>query len=189
MKVRKPSVSLGVSIVALAVAMSGTAVAATLITTAQIKDGTIRLTDINPAAIAKLKGEKGPKGATGTNGAPGANGAPGSARAFAYVSDDGTVDAARSKNISVQEDVAEPGIYCVNVENIDPATIAPIVTVSDTPLLDGAAGFWTAYVTLDPTILAGEQANGDCENVPDFLVIVKNGGNNTVSQDFTISVP
>jgi hypothetical protein len=75
MKTRRPSVSFGVAIIALVVALSGTAFAATVITTKQIKDGTILLKDINPKARAKLKGAKGATGAKGDTGAPGANGA------------------------------------------------------------------------------------------------------------------
>jgi hypothetical protein len=72
MKFPRPTASFVVSVVALAFAMSGTAVAATVITTAQIKDGTIRLKDINPQARAKLKGNTGAKGAKGATGAAGA---------------------------------------------------------------------------------------------------------------------
>ena len=183
MKFRKPSVSLGVALVALVVAMSGTAVAASLITSAQIKDGTILVKDLSPKARAYLKGQQGPKGDRGPVGAAG------SARAYAYVDADGTVEAARSRNITVEADVNDPGVYCVNVEEIDPATVAPIVTVSDTPLSDGAAGSWSAFLTFDSTILAGEVTAGDCAVVPDFLVIVRNGDPGFVPQDFTISIP
>jgi hypothetical protein len=134
-------------------------------------------------------GAPGARGATGTSGTNGTNGTPGSARAYAYVHADGTLDPARSKNISVQEDAGDPGVYCVNVVNVDPATIAPVATVSDTPLSDGAAGKWTPFLTFDGTILAGEVTSHDCVTLPDFLVIVTNGGGGWVPQDFTISVP
>ena len=77
MKSRRPSVSLGVAIIALVVAMSGTAFAATVITTKQIKDGTILPRDLSVKARNYLKGQRGPKGATGTAGATGATGAMG----------------------------------------------------------------------------------------------------------------
>ena len=133
--------------------------------------------------------QTGPQGAPGTNGTNGTNGSNGSARAYAYVHANGTVVAARSKNISVEADTGDAGVYCVNLANVDPATIAPTVTVSDTPLSDGAAGYWSAFVTMDPTILAGEVPSGDCAIVPDFMVIIRNGGPGWVAQDFTISVP
>ena len=52
------------------------ATAASLITSAQIKDGTIKIRDLSPALQAKVKlaGKPGPQGATGANGANGVNG-------------------------------------------------------------------------------------------------------------------
>ena len=77
MKFRRPSAGLVVGIIALIVAMSGSAVAASLITSAQIKDGTIQLKDINKKARTALKGQKGPAGATGATGLQGNPGATG----------------------------------------------------------------------------------------------------------------
>ena len=80
MNSRRPSAGLVVAIIALIVAMSGSAVAASLITSAQIKDGTIKLRDISTKARNALKGQTGPvgvRGVTGLQGAPGANGATG----------------------------------------------------------------------------------------------------------------
>ena len=80
MSSRRPSAGLVVAIIALIVAMSGSAVAASLITSAQIKDGTIKLRDISTKARNTLKGQTGPvgvRGVTGLQGAPGANGANG----------------------------------------------------------------------------------------------------------------
>ena len=80
MSSRRPSAGLVVAIIALIVAMSGSAVAASLITSAQIKDGTIKLRDISTKARNTLKGQTGPvgvRGVTGLQGAPGANGATG----------------------------------------------------------------------------------------------------------------
>ena len=76
---RRLTPSMVVSLVALAVALSGPAVAATeaLITGAQIKDKSIGLNDISNTAIAKLRGQRGPQGPDGPEGpqgAPGANG-------------------------------------------------------------------------------------------------------------------
>ena len=88
-----PSRSMAVALIALIVAMSGSAVAATLITSKQIKDGTIQTKDISKKARAQLaakassvpgpqgpagpagpKGDKGDPGATGLAGAPGKDG-------------------------------------------------------------------------------------------------------------------
>jgi hypothetical protein len=67
----------GVLIAAVAVAVvatSGSAVAASLITSKQIKDGTIKFKDINKKARAKLEGDTGPQGPQGAKGDPGPKG-------------------------------------------------------------------------------------------------------------------
>ena len=65
-----------VAMIALAVALSGTAVAGTakLITGSQIANGTIKLAHLNPSAKAALKGKTGATGAQGAVGAQGAQG-------------------------------------------------------------------------------------------------------------------
>jgi hypothetical protein len=88
MHLRRPSASLVVATVAVVVAGSGSAVAAGLITSAKIQNGTIQLVDISAKAKKSLKGAQGPAGPAGHNGAggaPGAPGAPGSAAAYARV--------------------------------------------------------------------------------------------------------
>ncbi len=62
-----------VAMIALAVALSGTAVAGTakLITGNQIANGTIKLADLHPGAKAALKGERGAQGPAGAQGAQG----------------------------------------------------------------------------------------------------------------------
>jgi hypothetical protein len=66
-----------VAVIALVVAMSGTAAAASLITGKQIKNGTIQTQDISKTARAKLAGKAEPAGAKGDPGPPGAPGAAG----------------------------------------------------------------------------------------------------------------
>jgi hypothetical protein len=89
---RRPSPSLVVSVVALVIACTGTAIAANqLITSADIKNKTIKLKDLSPAlrkavlaggsagpaGPAGKQGDKGATGATGKQGTPGAPGTPG----------------------------------------------------------------------------------------------------------------
>src|SRR4051794_22122310 len=84
-----PGVVLGV--IAICIAMSGSAVAGSLITSAKIKDGTIQNKDIKKGTIsvdrlnkgtqkairlAAVPGARGATGATGATGAKGADGAP-----------------------------------------------------------------------------------------------------------------
>lgn len=95
---------------------------------AQIKNGSIKLKDISPNARKALRGARGPagapgvvaagtagpKGATGATGPAGAPGAPGTATAYATVNADGSVVAARSKNLIVTiPPGGGVGIYCV----------------------------------------------------------------------------
>lgn len=53
---------------------TGSAAAGSLITSAKIKNGTIKLEDISSSARAALKGNQGPVGATGAQGAQGVSG-------------------------------------------------------------------------------------------------------------------
>jgi hypothetical protein len=66
-----PSGSMAVALIALVVAMSGSAVAASLITSKQIKDGTIQTKDISKKAMASLKRSAGASGVPGPAGAVG----------------------------------------------------------------------------------------------------------------------
>ena len=93
LKGRRFTPAMIVAMIALAVALSGTAVAGTkLITGSQIANGTIKLADIHSSAKKALKGQTGvtgaqgpegakgpvgPQGATGAKGDTGAKGAPG----------------------------------------------------------------------------------------------------------------
>jgi hypothetical protein len=72
-----PSGSMIVAVIALVVAMSGSAVAASLITTTQIKNGTIQTKDISKKARSALTGKPGPAGHAGPKGDAGAPGLPG----------------------------------------------------------------------------------------------------------------
>jgi hypothetical protein len=90
----RPSPALIVSIIALVVACTGTAVAVqSKITSAQIKDGTIKLKDLSPAARKALLsdiGPAGPQGATGATGAKGATGTKGATGATGATGQAGT---------------------------------------------------------------------------------------------------
>jgi hypothetical protein len=81
---KRPSAALVVAILALVMAMGGSAVAASLITSKQIKDGTIQPVDLSKQARAvlaakasDLPGPQGPVGAKGDKGDAGAQGAQG----------------------------------------------------------------------------------------------------------------
>jgi hypothetical protein len=78
-KMRHVSPATALAIIALLVALAGTATAGSLalITSAQIQNGTIQLVDISSKAKRGLKGNRGPRGDTGQDGPAGAPGAAG----------------------------------------------------------------------------------------------------------------
>ena len=84
-----PSSSMVVAVIALLVAMSGSAVAASLITGEQIKDGTIQTKDLSKKTRTRLAsasaGERGPAGPAGLKGDRGADGRDGPAGAAGAV--------------------------------------------------------------------------------------------------------
>jgi len=84
-----------VAMIALAVALSGTAVAGTtkLITGDQIANGTIKLADIHASAKSALKGKNGATGAQGPVGARGAQGSVGPQGATGAKGDTGATGA------------------------------------------------------------------------------------------------
>jgi hypothetical protein len=73
-----PSPAMAVALVALGIALGGSAVAGTgLITGTQIKDHSIGLNDLSYTAIARLHGQQGPQGLPGPPGPIGPAGAAG----------------------------------------------------------------------------------------------------------------
>jgi hypothetical protein len=80
---KRPGAPLVLSSLALLVALSGTGIAAKgLITSKDIKDGTIQVKDLSPAAIKALKGRRGPRGIHGLQGSQGPQGPQGPAGGF-----------------------------------------------------------------------------------------------------------
>lgn len=71
---RRPSPALVVACIALVAGAGGTAVASSLITSAQIKNHTIKTQDLSSSALRSLRGKAGPAGVTGATGAQGPQG-------------------------------------------------------------------------------------------------------------------
>jgi hypothetical protein len=131
-RLRKPSPSMVVALIALILAMSGSAVAGSLITGAQIKNGTIQLKDINSKARKALRGKTGPagpRGATGPTGPAGPAGGggggggavgptgpagpAGSGVGYATVSSSGGVSSALNvTSANVTKPASTTGFYC-----------------------------------------------------------------------------
>jgi len=92
----RPSGSMLVATLALVMATTGSAVAASLITTKQIKNGTIQTKDISKKARKALKGQRGLQGVQGVQGVQGDKGDRGDPAAIAYgfIFSNGTVSRA-----------------------------------------------------------------------------------------------
>jgi hypothetical protein len=110
----RTTVPLAVAAVALVLSGAGGAVAGSMITGAQIKDGTItttdvkdrtlRTTDLAPSTRSDLRGPRGARGARGPGGQDGADGQPGDAGVLGYevVTDSAAVAAGYSGHVFVE---------------------------------------------------------------------------------------
>ncbi|MDP1848672.1 MAG: collagen-like protein [Solirubrobacteraceae bacterium] len=122
-----------VASLALFVALGGTGYAAVTITGKNVKDGTLTGKDIKNSSVASADIKNGslltqdfkagqlPAGAPGAPGQPGQRGAPGdkgdpgepgSARAYAFVNSDGSVDETRSKGVADANVAGVGNSYC-----------------------------------------------------------------------------
>src|SRR5690242_8918221 len=125
-RIRMPSPAMIVALLALCVALGGSAYAASKINGNNIRNGTIsgkklknrtitsrQISRSTVRALKDRRGLRGPRGFRGHNGAKGATGSAGTALAYARIAADGTVDAARSKGIA-QANInhTNMGIYC-----------------------------------------------------------------------------
>lgn len=165
---RRPTPALIIAIVAVVLALTGSAIAATVITGNQIKNGSIGLKDLSKKARKALKGQKGQRGArgaqgpTGTAGTPGVAGtpgAPGEAVGYAMITAAGTVEAPdRAKNVT-SANVQRPatGTYCF----VDlPFAPKSAVVTSDNGFGEGNTTLATVRVaTPDGSALGGCPAN------------------------------
>jgi collagen triple helix repeat protein len=126
----RPSGPMVVALLALVMATTGSAVAASLITSKQIKDGSIQTKDISKKALKALKGKTGPPGAVGAPGAQGPQGAQGAAGAPGAKGDTGP--RGPSDTYSAADDNT----------TADGASVA--VTVPQGRYLATAKGIWSA---------------------------------------------
>lgn len=137
-----------VACVALFVALGGTGYAALTVTGKNVRNGSLTGADIRNSSIASadvrdrsllskdfrsgqlpsgapgVRGPQGPAGPTGDRGDPGA---PGSARAYAFVDSDGSVDESRSKGVADANVSAVGNTYCFSALGFTPVNV--MVTV------------------------------------------------------------
>jgi hypothetical protein len=200
-RLRRPSASLVLSIAALVMACAGTAVATTLITGDQIKDGSITGADIangsipssklgaGPAVAGRtlrgprgkrgLRGKTGPQGAAGAPGAAGAAGAAGTARAAGFVDNSsGTPGISQVKGgVTVRR--SGNGVFCLTAPGIDP-TQTPIVVTQH------AKSTAVALVLVGSGLGFAQQCTGTEFQVLTIDATNFNNGLNTASFDFVI---
>jgi hypothetical protein len=142
-KIGMPSPAMIVALLALCVALGGSAYAAGkingknirngTITGKKVKNRTITSSKISRTTIRALKGRRGLRGARGFRGLKGDRGANGTALAYARVASDGTIDTARVKGITQanMSHTSGSGIYCLSLsfaaKNVV-ATLEPTAT-------------------------------------------------------------
>jgi hypothetical protein len=113
------------------------------VVSSKVKNGSLQAADFGagqlpagpqgPQGAQGPKGPQGPQGPQGPEGPKGDPGAAGSAVAYAFIEEDGTVNSARSKNITqANVESSSAGVYCfrnlpftVNVVTVSPDSFGP----------------------------------------------------------------
>lgn len=207
MRVRRhvswPSPATVIALVALFVALGGTALALTKNTVGskQLKPGAVKAPDLAKNAVTSQKVKNGslqsgdfapgqlPAGAQGPAGPTGPQGAAGSARAYAmvYGSCTGSVcTPQKSKNVS-QVTRPQTGVYCVRVSGVSQYDIAPIVSLA----LASNAFLNSPYVEYQP-ISPPSGSGGQtpyCSERTDFTIATRVSGNLSNDVGFSFLVP
>jgi hypothetical protein len=169
-KLKMPSPAMVVALLALCVALGGSAYAASQFNGRSIKNGTITGSKLHNRTITSrqiarstvraLKDRRGLRGPRGYKGPKGDKGADGTALAYARVGGDGTIDTTRAKGIAqANMSHTSAGIYCFVSLPFTPknvlATLEPTATGDElayasipapTPSLGCAAGAVTVQV-------------------------------------------
>jgi hypothetical protein len=164
---RRPSASLVVAVLAVVIATAGTASATTaLITSDQIKNGTIRLVDISKQARKALHGKPGPAGPKGLQGPQGAPGRQG-----------------------IQGVMGGPGVSSYAVVRNNTVVAAPVshaTVVADCPagdeVLSGGGGASGAALGFGGMIIGYEgptSVNGGSNNAWEVDMVTSPAGTNT----------
>ena len=170
----RPSPAMVIALIALFVALGGTGYAAATgsIDSRELKNSSVQGVDVKDKSLTakdfngSVRGATGAAGARGANGAQGPpgpqgpqgpGGAPGTARAYAYVAGDGTVDASKSKGIAQANIDADTvtGAVCLTGLSFTPRSV---VATAATP----GAGQEDTIATAD-LAPGGSIGTGDCQ--------------------------
>lgn len=109
-----PTPSMVVALLALVLISAGSAVAGSLVTSAQIKDRTIKVVDLKKSTVKALKGKQGPAGPQGEQGAQGPQGPAGSARGYALIQPTGTLYNQQGTFADLVIVHPATGVYCLS---------------------------------------------------------------------------
>ena len=115
-----PTPSMVVALLALVLVSDGSAVAGSLVTSAQIKDHTIKVVDLKKSTVKALKGNAGPSGPQGEQGPQGAEGAQGpkgdagSTRGYAMIQPNGTLYNQQGTFTDLAIVHPATGVYCLS---------------------------------------------------------------------------
>jgi hypothetical protein len=114
MKARRPSPALVISIIALVAACAGTAVAATVITTKQIKNGTIQNIDVKKGTLQSSRFSKGVQNILTKKGGSGG----GSTTAFEMIRKSGPENQPANQELRVATLTVPAGAYVITANTI-----------------------------------------------------------------------
>jgi hypothetical protein len=91
------------------------------VTSAKVKNGSLLRVDFKPGQLPRgPQGPAGPAGAPGAPGAPGANGLNGTARAYGtFNANAGQTVPTRTKGLVITRVATTTGVYCVDVPGVD----------------------------------------------------------------------
>jgi hypothetical protein len=175
-RIRRPSASLIVAVAALILATTGSAVAASLITSKQIKDGTIEVKDLSKKARTSLVGTRGPSGAPGSKGDQGVQGQQGAQGAQGEKGDTGPRGPSNAYTRQHDGFGGGPFKYTLNLK------AGKYVLIARATGVNGSANPINSSVcTLD----AGDGVNGEYS----YLSIGAAANNNATEQPITLVSP
>jgi hypothetical protein len=162
----------------------GTATAASLITSADIKNGTIQAKDISKKAKRALKGNAGPQGPQGATGPQGPSGSQGPAGAAGTARAAGLVNNVNGGPPQMQKSKGSPtvrrsgnGVFCITAAGTDPSNSVIL------PTLD-ASGSLAGLVTVVSGF--GQVFSQQCTG-SEFQVVTYDANNGTGRNDISFN--
>ncbi len=182
---RRPSASLVVAVLAIVIATAGTASATTaLITSRQIKNGTIRLVDINKKARKALHGKTGQTGSVGAAGPQGVPGLPGAQGLQGAQGIQGIQGPPGVQGVAGSPGVSDYTVVANNTVVASPVTHATVV--ADCPageqVLSGGGGASGAPLGFGGMVMGFEgptNVNGGSNNAWEVDMVTSPAGTNT----------